>query len=262
MSWSRFGLSFTHAAAILAVGAALAIRIRATELSSFTPGTWTWVAIAALSVLTLAGWMWLVFSYRNVVRALGNSGLALIGLLSGLQFVVSYVSRFGGGVLYALLGPFGIFISGIGDEGLLCLLTAVAVTLLPKPGTLTLTYLTLFLLNSIVTGLVNLLSILFISISIAIGELLLAAFAITLGSRFRETRSAAPTNALARMGLAIGLGNSLTMAAQYAISYAAYRLHLGNWYMAAVALGPGLIYGAGGAWLGTRVGYRLRRTAP
>ena len=61
--------------------------------------------------------------------------------------------------------------------------------------------------------------------------------------------------------MAIGVANGLSMYAQYSLIQVFYRLYFAGWYVAAVAVVTGLVYGAVGGWLGASLGFRLRRTA-
>ena len=73
-------------------------------------------------------------------------------MLASLHFAVSFASRLFDAVLMTLLGPFFIYIAGIGDEGIPSLLLATTVALVPRVGTATLSLLTVWLLNGLITG--------------------------------------------------------------------------------------------------------------
>jgi hypothetical protein len=217
--------------------------------------------VAATSLIgSLAGWLaWLVWG-RQVVRRIGIDGLCVIALLAGLRVVVAYASRIGGTALWALLGPFSVFLAGIGNEGLSCLLLAATVVLVPQPGVILLSSMTVFLLNALFTGQFGVVELLFVSVSIVLGELLLALTGITT-RRKSAYGPAARRSLVLRMALAIGVANMVKLYAQYCVAAVVYRLSFDSWYLVALSLITGLLYGSVGAAVGARLGLRLRKTA-
>lgn len=219
------------------------------------------VVLAALA-LALASWFWAAVAGRACVKAIGAEGLAMIALVASLHFCVSYVSRIAGNALGMLIGPFNIFAEGLASEGLACLLLAVAVTLIPKPGALAISNLAVFLLNALFTGQFGLVELLFVTVSAALGEICLAAAGVTTGRSFRKPAAKVSALAVCQIAAAIGLANAGTLYAQFCLSQVLFRLFYSAWYVAAVALLTGLVYGAAGAALGALLGGELRRTLP
>jgi hypothetical protein len=229
------------------------------------------VILSSLAVVGVAAAA-LSRAWPRLVSDIGNRGLATIGMISGLHFAVSYASLIAGSIVATVTGPFSVFITGVGDEMLPSLLMAVLIVLLPRVGVLTLSILVVFLLNGIVAGQFGLASILFVGASILFHEAMSAMLGVTgstaTSARVGLYKGAVPgttaklSSSAARVGLAIGLANSLTMASQYALFMALYRLHFDAWFIWAASLGPGLLYGAIGGALGARLAERLRRTAP
>jgi hypothetical protein len=217
--------------------------------------------VAATSLIgSLAGWLaWLVWG-RRIVRRIGIDGLCVIALLAGLRVVVSYASRVGGTVLWALLGPYSVFVAGIGNEGLTCLLLAATIVLVPQPGTFLFSSITVFLLNALFSGHFGAVELLFISISIVLGESLLAVAGVTTSRKPTPGRAARMSLAV-RVALAIGVANMAKLYAQYCVAAVVYRLEFDGWYLAALSLVTGLLYGSLGAAAGTLIGLRLRKTA-
>ena len=210
--------------------------------------------------LSLAGWVAIAVLGRRVVEQIGTQGLVTIGLVAGLHFVVTYTSLIANMALRVLLGPMAIFITGIADEGIPCLLLAVLLTLYPRPGTLMLTHMASFVLNCVFGGFFGLMTVLYVTVSIVLGETALALMRVTTGTRLREPRPRPDANIVWRVALGVGLANALPFPAQYGFSMALYRAHYPSWFIVAVTLGPGLVYGLLGAAVGTRLGYKLRRT--
>jgi hypothetical protein len=215
------------------------------------------VVVASLLVALVAGLLF-VRTGKGVVRSLGNQGLATIGMIDYTSpcpmLRGSPVTR------SARPRPVLIFVVGVTDEGLPSLLLAVLVVLLPRPGVAALSMLTVFALNGIVSGQFGLISVLFIAVSIALNESLLAALGVTVrsGDTYSPWKGG---ESRARVALAIGIANGAAMFVQYCLFEVLYQLAYDPWYVAAVTLVPGLLYGTIGAGLGAALGYRLRRTA-
>jgi hypothetical protein len=254
-------LVLAYAALTSATAAALVVRSAAEELPPVAREPLVAAAGAAALSLAALGWLGVALFWRRLIDRLTTSELALIALLTGVQFAVAWLSRLLGTVLYALLGPYGIFVSALGDECVSCLLLAALVVLVPRPGTAMLSLLGLLLLNSISGGLLNVAALLFASVSVAAFELCLAALGVTFKKGARGAAAGVPARAVCRTALAIGLANALSMALHYTISVFAFRLQLGLAYMLAVTLVAGLVYGGLGAAAGAVLGYRLRRVA-
>jgi hypothetical protein len=220
-----------------------------------------WRSAAAVGALALAGCgacLAAGFGHRAAAR-LSVEQLAAIGLVAGLHFGVSYTARVGGALL-GVLGPLAVFVSGVADEGLAALLLAVAVTLAPRPGTFALSTLAVFLLNALASGQMGLVDVLFVALSATLGEGALALAGVTTTSAAKRPAVRAPAALVLRVAVALGLANAATLALQFCLSSVLLRLYFAPWYIVAVALVAGLLYGGLGAAAGTRLGYRLRRT--
>ena len=218
------------------------------------------VVIASLSSVVLA-WCLAPWFWPRILRGLSVDQLTTIALLSGAHFLIAYASRFAADAIAALAGPFAVFLAGIGNEGLTSALVAALLVLVPRVGVLTLSSLTVFLLQAMFTGQLGLVDLLMVTVSIIVQELLLFLLGITREASTENLRDRlAPTYAL-RMALAIGLGNALALAAQFCLATELYRLYFATWYVVAVAVVTGLIYGGLGAASGTVLGCQLRRTA-
>ncbi len=184
-----------------------------------------------------------------------NRELTTIAVLAALHFAVSFAARMAGGVLYVFLGPWSTFVDGIGGEGVPCLLLAVTIALVPRVGTATYAILTVWLLNAVVSGTFNATSIVQVSVSVVMHELILALFGVTLGNRRRKGE-------IVRVALAVGAANAAVLYAQFWVAIELYRLHFPRSFVHQVALVTGFGYGAVGAAVGAAWGRRLRRTAP
>lgn len=184
-----------------------------------------------------------------------NRELTTIAVLAALHFAVSFAARMAGGMLYVFLGPWSTFVDGIGGEGIPCLLLAVTIVLVPRAGTATYAILTVWLLNAIVSGTFNATSIVQVSVSVVMHELILALSGVTLR---RQPCSAE----IIRIATAIGAANAAVLYVQFFIAINLYHLQFPISFVHQVSLITGFGYGALGAAVGTAWGRRLRRTAP
>lgn len=249
---------------LAAVGAFLAVLAKRIASHEFPQGTTSGTTPLLLGSVVLAIVFWtLIFRYGNRLGAwIGTDGLALIGAVSALHFTCGVFARIGGQLLQGLMGPTAVYIHGIGDEGIPCLLTALLVVLRPKPGTVTFSFVTMFLLMIVTSGTFGLTTLLFVSLSIVLHELALAGLGVTVGTRLRQPRPTAPLDVVLRVALAIGAANSAALYAQFTYARLFSRWFVDPWYMWSVAGVSGLLYGSLGAALGVIFGYRLRRIAP
>jgi hypothetical protein len=261
---SRAGGQLSAALGWTAVGVIFAAPLVCESLAQESDGRLESSAVLVLLslVVAAAAFFTLAIFWRRIVLSIGNRGLATIASIAALQFAVSYAAQIAGYVAGAFLGPFYVFIDGLGSKGLSCLFIGVLVTLLPRPGALALALLTVFTLNAITSGQIGILAVVFIAISVALHEGLAAVLGVTTGRGPRSAVDAADWSFVIRVGIAIGLANALAMYAQYALYELLLRLYFDKWYKLSVAVVTGLVFGGVGAGCGALIGLRLRRTAP
>ncbi|HEX7449233.1 MAG TPA: hypothetical protein VF306_16890 [Pirellulales bacterium] len=236
-------------------------KFQAQSLPSIAHEPWVLKVLAGALLLALAGWLAIACSINRVTNAIGVEGLAIIGLFAGAHFAVTFGSMIAGSAVYALLGPFSAFITGVADVGVPALLMAALVVLIPRPGTLMLAYLAQFLLMCVFGGSFDLFQLIPVTISIVLGESALALAGATTSDLLRQPGDRPPRGAVAHTALAIALAKATAVVVQYAIYMVFYRLYYSTGYIVAIALIPYLGYGGVGAALGVKLGYRLRRVA-
>lgn len=191
-----------------------------------------------------------------------NRELSVIAMLASLHFAVSFVSVLFDAVLMAFLGPFFIYVSGIGDEAIPSLLLATTVALVPRVGTASLSLATVWLLNGLVTGTFTLVNLQTIGASLVLHELLLGVSGVTSESAWKSTGTRAPISAIVRTALAIGVANGTAMLATYLIFMNQLGQDFATWYISTVAIVVAGGYGGAGAAIGAAWGSMLRRTSP
>ena len=191
-----------------------------------------------------------------------NRELSVIAMLASLHFAAAFASRMFDAVLMAFTGPFFIYVSGLGDEGVPSLLLATTVALVPRVGTASLSLATVWLLNGLVTGTFTLVNLQTITASIVLHELLLGVSGVTLESAWRSTGARPPVSAIVRTALAIGVANGAAMFVNYLIFMNQLGQDFATWYISSVAIIVAGGYGAAGAAIGAAWGAMLRRTSP
>ncbi|MBL9123014.1 MAG: hypothetical protein JNG90_05240 [Planctomycetaceae bacterium] len=216
------------------------------------------VVLASLASVALA-WCLAPWLWTRILRDLTVENLTTIALMSGAHFLIAYASRLAADVIAALTGPFAVFLAGIGNEGLTSALVAALIVLVPRVGVLTLSSLTVFLLQAMFTGQFGLVDLLMVTVSIVIQEALLWGLGVTSARRGTALGNRLTLGFGLRIALAIGLGNAAALYAQFCLATELYRLYFAGWYVAAVALLTGLVYGALGGAGGALLGFQLRR---
>lgn len=193
-------------------------------------------------------------------RRFDNRELSVIAMMAALNFAVSFASRLVDGLLMTVLGPFFVYVAGIGDEGLPCLLVAAAVTLVPKVGTAGLSLAVVWLLYGLVTGTFSIVNLQTIAASIVLHEAALVLCGVTIR---RPAPAVRPSWFVVwRTAAAIGAANGLALFVNYVVFMRQLGRNFDAWFVVSAAVLVGAAYGAVGAAIGTVWGYQLRRTAP
>jgi hypothetical protein len=187
--------------------------------------------------------------------------LTTIALVTSLQFVVSYSSRIAGLAISIVAGPYAIYALGPTDYGVQGLLLAVLLVLVPRPGTAALQLATLWGLNVIFTGSFNLPALIYIVVSIATHETLLAIFGITTTQEIARPRMSASWLLAFWLGATIGLCKGLMLGTQFLLARWLYKFDFPDSFISEAAT-VALVFATVGAIFGTRLGYRMRRIAP
>ncbi|HEX4130767.1 MAG TPA: hypothetical protein VHZ24_12050 [Pirellulales bacterium] len=187
--------------------------------------------------------------------------MATIALVAAMHFVVSYASVLAGMLLWTLLGPLAVFVTGIADQGIPCLLLAMLLVLIPRVGVAAWSLATVFVLNTLFGGFAGVPSLAYIGVSIVVHETLLAASGITTTSLLRVPRPRPKVATVLRVALVLGLCKAVNVFAQFTLAKLLFRFMFADWYLISASLVTGLGYGSVGAAIGLVLGYRLRRVA-
>lgn len=211
------------------------------------------VATPALGGWAVLGLVGAGFTARRLGSwlRLPTATLFLVGLFSAVQLLVGGAVTLLSAGLGALLGPFAVFFTALVDDTLRVVLLAVLVQLAPRPGVAGLFVLVGWLLGAVVLGAVSPVDPVFVGARVLLleGGFWLAGL----------TRGAPPARGVAgRVGLVLALAGALGAAATLASQAVLYRLAYAPAWVAAVVLGPGLLYPLVGAALARPVTAALR----
>jgi len=217
-------------------------------------------ALGLTLVAATAGVGWLFSGrLRRWLAAARTSELTTIALFGALSFAVSAVSQLVSMVLSALLGPFSIFALGIVDDALRTALWATLITLLPRPGVMSVSLVVGYLLRLLALGSMGPVDLLFLGSGMAWNEGCLWVAGLTRGGAWREEPR---LRRALRLGLGFGVASALGTASNLALGASFYRLFYAWWYALALIALPGFLYSAAAAGLATRFADGLRRVEP
>lgn len=216
-------------------------------------------ALGLTLVAALGGLAWTGRGLGRWMVAARTSELTTISLFGALSFTVSAMSQLVSMGVSAVLGPFSAFAVGLVDDALRTALWATLVTLLPRPGVVTLALLVGWLLRVLALGSMGPVDLLFLGSHVAWLEGCLWVFGLTRAAGWREEGRG--PRAL-RLGLGFGLASALATASGLALSAGLYRLFYADWYALSLIALPGFLYSALAAGLATRFADGLRRVEP
>jgi len=187
----------------------------------------------------LAGTLMVALRGRRWLRDRPTSALMTIGLFSSLTFLVSAFGRVLTMGVATLLGPFATLLTGLIDDAFRYTLLATLVTLLPRPGTLTLAVGTGWLLSGIATGSFGPTDLIFLGSRVFFLEVMLWLTGVTRDPSWRD---AGPFSRWLRLASGFGVASLLSSATGLALHMVLFRLFYADWYVAMVLGGPGFLY--------------------
>lgn len=194
----------------------------------------------------LGGWL----------RSARTSDLVTIALFANLMFVFSAASHLLGLGAATVLGPFSSLVTGLVDDAFRYALLASLVTLLPRPGVVTLALLVHYLMRGLALGGFHPTDPLIVGNSVLWLEGGLYLFGITRGDG--GWRDEGPIRRWLRLSGAFGAA-SVAMAAIALVSAAVlYRLYYADWYVWMMLGLPGLLYTVIACWVATGFAGSLR----
>lgn len=157
-----------------------------------------------------------------------------------------------GDVLHVILGPFSVLVSGLLTEVLLYLLLVALLTIVPKPGVAALMLILKWLLSALVFGRVSPIGLGILAVSVVILE------SVLYLSGFYKHQQPGKAYQIIFVVL-LGLADAVMTYINMELMMFFYRLYYASWYMALLVVINGFFYTALGAYLGLRIGKKLRQ---
>jgi hypothetical protein len=205
------------------------------------------------------GLAWTGRRLRGWLDAFATSELMTVSLFGSALFIVSAASDLLSMSLGLLLGPFSALVTSLVSDVGRTVLLATLLTLLPRPGTLTLSILVGALLRAFTSGAVSPADLVFLGVSVAAHEGFAWAGGLTRGGAWRD----APDGArFLRLAVAFGGAAVATTLSGLWISVVLYRLFYAPWFMGLLVLVPGLLYAVIACRIATGFAASLRAVQP
>lgn len=247
---------WTRVIEVLPLGLDAPLLTRTDPLFVSRSSSWLAAGLALTLTASAAGVALVLLRVRRWLREFDTASLVTIALFGALTFVAGTVGQLLGLGAAAAAGPFATMVTGLVDDALQATLLGALITVLPRPGSATLTVLVAWLLRGIATGTLSPMDIAFVSCRIATLEGGLWLFGLTRGGAWRE---ASRVQRVVRLGLGLAVGSFTGTAASLVLHAALFRLYFAPWYVAMVLIGPGFLYVLAAAGVADRVATQLRR---
>lgn len=190
---------------------------------------------------------------RECTIQIGARGDITVALFAALAFggVVVPVTLLGD-FLHVILGPFSGLITGFLSGILQYLLLMALLILFRRPGVLSLFFLIRWLLSAILFGRVTLVGILIYAVSIVVLE-----FVLWVCGFFKKEIITEQYAVL--IAVTIGIADAFITFINMQQMMFFYRLYYADWFIALYMLVNGILYSSIGAWMGYRIGGKLKQ---
>lgn len=218
--------------------------------------TATSLGFAAVLLSMFAGLVLLALRLRPWLRATSTSELVTIALFANLMFFFSAASHLVGLGAATVLGPFSSLVTGLLDDAFRFALLATLVTLLPRPGVVTLAILVHYLMRALALGGFQVTDPVLLASAVLWLEGGLWLCGITRSGAWRDESA---LRRFARMATAFGVASVVSVAVGLVVAAVLYRLYFAGWYVALLLVVPGLLYTVVACWLATGFAASLRR---
>ncbi|WP_337940061.1 hypothetical protein [Dialister invisus] len=190
---------------------------------------------------------------RECTIQIGARGDITVALFAALAFggVVVPVTLLGD-FFHVILGPFSGLITGVLNGIVQYLLLMALLILFRRPGVLSLFFLMRWLLSAILFGRVTLVGILICSVSIVVLE-----FVLWVWGFFKKEVITEQYAVL--IAVMIGIADAFITFINMQQMMFFYRLYYADWFIALYMLVNGILYSSIGAWMGYRMGEKLKQ---
>ncbi len=209
-------------------------------------------------VASLLGLLALAARGRAWLSGRDTAELMTIALFGSLTFVVAAASRLLGYGVATVLGPFAPLLTGLVDDAFRTCLLAALITLIPRPGVVTLASLVGWLLRGLALGSFHPADLLYLGSVVFFLEGGLWVVGLTRDPAWREQGRGARW---LRLSLAFGVANALAVASGLVTTVVLYRLFLADWYVALMIGLHGFLYVVIGCFFAVGFADAVRRVA-
>jgi hypothetical protein len=247
---------YTYEIAITPLGSPEPLHVARQPLYVVRGSSWASIGVVASVAAAAAGLLWLARGLPRWLREWPTSDLTTIALFGSLQLVVGLAAQVAATVTTALVGPFSPLLTGLIDDAMRAALLATLISLLPRPGTASLSLVIGFLLRVLALGAVTPLDPIYVGASVAWLEGFLWLSGLTRSGAWREE---GPLARWIRLSVALAGSSVLGAATALAAHVWFYRLFYADWYVLSVLALPSCLYVVVACWLAVRFSDALRR---
>jgi hypothetical protein len=224
---------------VTSLGASAPLAVRSVPLAVRTGNAFASLGLVAALLGAVLGNGLVALRLGRWLRAFPTGDLMTTALFATLGFGLGTVTSLAGLIASAVLGPFSPIAVGIVDVIFRFSIGATLVTLVPRPGVVTLSILTEWLLGAMLLGNVNASDVVFVGDRIFLYETALYAAGITRSPGWRDQ---SPLARWLRLSLAFGLASACTSAVGLVLHMTLYRLFFATWYIVLLVALPGFLY--------------------
>ena len=244
--------------AALSLGSSTPLATQSVQLAVRTGNAFASLGLVAAILGAVLGNGLLALRLGRWLRTFPTGELMTTALFATLGFGLGTVTSLAGLLASAVLGPFSPIAVGIVDVVFRFSIGATLVTLVPRPGVVSLSILTEWLLGAMLLGNVNASDVLFVGDRVFLYETALYALGITRSGAWRDEAFFARW---LRLSLAFGIASACTSAVGLVLHMTLYRLFFADWYIALLIALPGFVYVAIAMGVAVPFAASLRRVA-
>jgi len=244
--------------AVTSLGSSVPLATRSVPLAVRTGNAFASLGLVASILGAMLGNGLLALRLGRWLRTFPTGELMTTALFATLGFGLGTVTSLAGLVASAVLGPFSPIAVGIVDVVFRFSIGATLVTLVPRPGVVSLSILTEWLLGAMLLGNVNASDVVFVGDRVFLYEAALYAFGITRSPAWRDDSRFARW---LRLSLAFGIASACTSAVGLVLHMTLYRLFFATWYVVLLIALPGFLYVALAMLVAVPFAASLRRIA-
>ncbi|MBT3217901.1 MAG: hypothetical protein HN348_02310 [Proteobacteria bacterium] len=252
------GARFVQEVVVAPLGASQPLHRIERDLYVSRGSSWASTGFVALILASILGWLLLWRKGPGWVRTMKTSELMTVSLFGSLTFVVGAASQLLGMGVASVLGPFSPLVMGIVDDAFRMCLLGTLVTLIPRPGVVTLATFVGYFMRGIALGAFHPVDVLYLGSAVFWIEGMLWISGVTRNSAWLEEGR---FTRWLRLSVGFGLSNVLATACALVVSVVMYRLYYAGWYVALILTLPGFIYVVAACWLAVDFADSLRRVA-